>query len=90
MIDKTLTTLAMLKTMYHKKMHVVDCYIPLLKNILLNHQIAKINVDNCAVIEKAFLDDFGLYVPLSGIITILKRSGSSFVTKWKNEYMGIV
>lgn len=86
MIDKTLTTLAMLKTMYHKKMHVIDCYIPLIKDILLNHKISKIDVDGCAVIERAFLDDCGLNVPLSGILTLLKRLGTGFVTKRKNEY----
>jgi hypothetical protein len=87
MIDKTLTTLAMLKTMYHKKMHVIDCYIPLIKDILLNHKISKIDADGCAVIERAFLDDCGLNVPLSGIVTMLKRLGSEFVTKRKNEYV---
>lgn len=87
MIDKTLTTLAMLKTMYHKKMHVVDCYLPLIKGILLNHNISKINIDGCAVIERAFLDDCGLNVPLSGILTVLKRLEAGIVTKRKNEYL---
>lgn len=86
MIDKTLSTMAMLKTMYDEKMYIVDCYVPLMEEILLNHNISEIDIDSCDEIEKAFLNDFGLNVPLSGIITILKRLASGVARKCKNVY----
>ena len=73
MIDKTISTLALLKSLYQEGMHIIDCYIPLIKYIIVKHNINQISEQNCELIEDAFLSEFGLSVPYFGIVKIINR-----------------
>lgn len=86
MIDKTISTLALLKSLYQEGMHIIDCYIPLIKYIIVKHNINQISEQNCELIEDAFLSEFGLSVPYFGIVKIINRIDKKFVRKVKTVY----
>jgi len=86
MIDKTISTLALLKSLYQEDMHIIDCYIPLVKHIIVKHNITQISEQNCEIIEDAFLSEFGLSVPYFGIVSIINRIDKKIVRKVKTVY----
>ncbi len=73
MIGKTMASLALLKTMYRSGIYIVDCYIPLLSEILINHKIKNISEEESVIISGIFLNEYGLVVPFTAIPQILKR-----------------
>jgi len=86
MIDKTISTLALLKSLYQEGMQLIDCYVPLVKYIIVKYNIDHVDEHDCKPIEDAFLSEFGLSIPYFAIVSIINRLDKKYVRKVKTVY----
>lgn len=73
-MNRTILSLALLKVNWSKGVDYIDCFLPLLVSTIASKQIKNFDIENVSLIKEAILEEYGLDLPSSALITIVNRA----------------
>lgn len=73
-MNRTILSLALLKVNWSKGVDYIDCFLPLLVSTIVSNQIKSFDIENVSLIKDAILEEYGLDLPSSALITIVNRA----------------
>lgn len=73
-MNRTILSLALLKVNWSKGVDYIDCFLPLLVNTISTKNIKSIDINKVSSLRSEILDEYGLDIPRSALITILNRA----------------
>ncbi len=73
-MNRTIVSLALLKVNWSKGVDYIDCFLPLLVSTLISNEIKRVEISDVSIIRKGILDEYGLDIPSSALITIINRA----------------
>lgn len=84
MINKTISSLAVIQALSKKGLTYIDYFVPFLLHVLKKENIEKIDVPQ---LKNSIHDEFGLLIPFHGVISIVKRAiKKGYINKKYGEY----
>lgn len=73
-MNRTILSLALLKVNWAKGVDYIDCFLPLLLNTISTKAIKSVDINNVSSLKSEILNEYGLDIPRSALITILNRA----------------
>ncbi len=73
-MNRTILSLALLKVNWSKGLDYIDCFLPLLVSTLVSSGTKTIDINNVSKIKDDILQEYGLDLPSSALITVLNRA----------------
>lgn len=73
-MNRTILSLALLKVNWSKGVDYIDCFLPILISTIISSSTKTIEINDVSKIKKVILEEYGLDIPSSALITILNRA----------------